>query len=156
MPVDTSYITPLASDPSTVNLYQAFTTFAQFMNSLENAVGVNAGSKTSVQSAAAPKQASWKITAAGNGHFVIQITNPSGTAPIQHQIASATDQSFDANSNSTMFTLGFGQTTLDIVDPHVTKYFRIQSRTAGSAWNSWLIYANASGVVSLASGALTV
>lgn len=157
MPVNRTYITPLAY--SNAALFQALNALANHADSLEKAVGVQIvpGTQNSVtNSASAPSAASWAITA-GNGHFLIQITNPSLTGvanPVQHQIESAVDQNFDANSAVTAFTLGVGQATLDVIDPGVTKYFRLRSRLVGSGWNSWRMYATSSGVVSLTSGAL--
>ncbi|MHB8734376.1 MAG: hypothetical protein ACYC6M_03640 [Terriglobales bacterium] len=142
------------ADPA---LYRALNTLAQGMDALQAAQGVSLASGTPASGAApAPPPAGWIVTA-GNGHFNIQISNPaySGLAPaLQHQVASAVNQNFDTNAATAVFTLGYGQTTLDVVDPGVTKYWRLRSRTLGSGWNAWQSYSTASGVTALASGAL--
>lgn len=157
MPVSRGYIAAFAADPDSDDLFQALTDLANFSDALEQASGqpVNAGTGATTP---APATASWTITAA-NGHFLVQITNPtpSGNAvqgPIQHQIASAVDQNWDANSQMTTYTLGVGEVTRDLVDPGVTKYWRLRSRYPGSAWNSWLTYSTTAGVVALSPGAL--
>ncbi|MGH9475436.1 MAG: hypothetical protein ACRD1C_03785 [Terriglobales bacterium] len=153
MPVNRAYITPYAI--SDVNLYQAFVALANQSDALELASGLVLGAPQGSQaSAAAPPAASWTI-AASQGHFVIQITNPpSATAPVQHQIRSALDQNFNANSSMAAFTLGLGETTRDIVDPNETRYWQIRSRYQGSSWNSWSSYATSYGVVGLNAGVL--
>ncbi|HVA64313.1 MAG TPA: hypothetical protein VNF74_11360 [Terriglobales bacterium] len=152
MPVDRSYIAPYAATDS--QAYQALTALANFSDALEKAAGVRVGGTAAAQ-APAPAQASW-IIAAATGHYTIQITNPAaaGSVAVQHQVRSATNQQFDANSAVSTFTLGLGQTTLDVVDPNLAKYWQIRSRYQGSAWNNWLTYANASGVVALNAGVL--
>ncbi|HUX66399.1 MAG TPA: hypothetical protein VMV31_02805 [Terriglobales bacterium] len=151
MPVDRSYIAPYAATDS--QAYQALTALANFSDALEKAAGVRVGSAAA--QAPAPPQASWTI-AASQGHYMLQIVNPtsSGSASIQHQVRSATDQNFNANSAVSTFTLGLGQTTLDVVDPNLSKYWQLRSRLQGSAWNNWLTYANAGGVVALNAGVL--
>lgn len=156
MPVDRAYITPYAITDS--DLYQALTQLANFSDALESAAGIQVGPGRTSSSAPAPAAASWQIEAA-NGHYLIQIVNPvpAGNglqAALQSQVASATSLAFDANSATTTYTLGIGQTTLDVIDPNVAKYWRLRSRYAGSGWNAWLTYANASGVAALNAGAL--
>jgi hypothetical protein len=75
---------------------------------------------------------------------------------MQHQIASSTSQTFDPSAGATTYTLGMGETTRDIVDPGVTKYWRLQSRLAGSAWNGWRMYTTSAGVAPVATGALKI
>ncbi|MGH9482514.1 MAG: hypothetical protein ACRD1L_10545 [Terriglobales bacterium] len=154
MPVDRAYITPYATSDS--DLYQALAGLASFSDGLEQAAGVRggrAGSAAQTQ-AAAPPAASWAITAS-QGHYLIEITNPaSATAPLQHQLQSASNTNFDTNSATTTVTLGLGQTSLDVINPNVSLYWRIRSRFQGSTWNTWLLYANAAGVVALNAGVL--
>ncbi|HXR96989.1 MAG TPA: hypothetical protein VN709_04015 [Terriglobales bacterium] len=157
MPVSRAYIAPFATSDG--NQFQAFTDLANFVDALEAAIGVRLGSGAR---ASAPAPASWTITAA-DGHVLIQISNPTGSgvqpAPqpmVQHQIASSASQTFDPSAGTTTYTLGMGETTRDIVDPGVTKYWRLQSRLAGSAWNGWRMYATSAGVVPVATGALKI
>lgn len=153
MPVSRAHITPYASVDA--NQFQAFTDLANFVDTLEKAIGVRVGGSAN-NSAAPPPAVSWTVTA-GNGHFLIQIGEAGGTGtqpPIQHQIASSATADFSDAEAVTTYTLGVGETTRDIVDPGVTKYWRLQSRYPGSAWNGWRLYATAAGVVALASGAL--
>lgn len=154
MPVSRAYITPYATSDS--NLYQALVALANFSDGLETATGVRVGQagSTAQTQAPAPPQASWTITAA-QGHYQISIANPASvTAPVQHQLQSASSTNFDADSSTTTFTLGLAQTTLDVVDPNLALYWRLRSRTSGGAWNNWLTYSGTSGVVALNAGAL--
>ncbi|HEY7855887.1 MAG TPA: hypothetical protein VIC32_05540 [Terriglobales bacterium] len=165
MPVSRAYIAPFASSNGSNdgNQFQAFTDLANFVDALEAAIGIRLGSGAR---ASAPAAASWTITAA-NGHFLIQISSPTGSGArpaaqptmqpmVQHQIASSTSQTFDPSAGATTYTLGMGETTRDIVDPGVTKYWRLQSRLAGSAWNGWRMYTTSAGVVPVATGALKI
>ena len=142
------------ADPA---LYRALNTLAQALDGLQTAQGISLASAAAAAGAApAPPAAGWTVTA-GNGHFLVQIANPAyaGLAPaLQHQVASAVNQTFDGNAATTVLTLGYGQTSLDVVDPGVTKYWRLRSRTLGSGWNAWQTYSTASGVTALASGVL--
>jgi hypothetical protein len=160
MPVDRSYIMQFAYDPAQVNLFQALSSLANFSDGLEQAAGVTVGaSSTSTQAQTpAPAQATWTIAAA-NGHYMISITNPtvSGqtTQPlIQHTVRSALDQNFNANSSMNTYSLGFGQISIDVIDPNETRYWQIQSRYPGSNWNNWLTYSTSAGVVALNAGNL--
>ncbi len=157
MPVSRGYINSFAADPDDNDMFQAFTDVANFADALEQAIGqqVGAGQASSLPT---PGSAGWTIAAA-NGHFMVQITNPAPAAgasqpPIQHQVASAVDLNFNTNSAVTTYTLGLGELTRDIVDPGVTKYFRIRSRFPGSTWNNWMTYSTAAGVVALSPGVL--
>lgn len=154
MPVSRAHITPYASVDA--NQFQAFSDLANFVDALEKAIGMRVGSQAAANSVAAPAAVGWTV-AAGNGHFLIQIADPAaaGTqAPIQHQIASSETADFSDAGGVNTYTLGVGETTRDIVDPGVTKYWRLRSRYPGSAWNGWRLYATAAGVVALAPGAL--
>jgi hypothetical protein len=155
MPVDRSYIASFAYDPASLALFQALTQLANFSDALEAAAGVRVGAGGGPSAAPAPAPASWTIAAA-QGHFLVAITNPAsaGSTPLQHEIQSAASTLFDANSAVSDYVLGLGQTTVDIINPNLTLYWRLRSRTPGSAWNSWLLYANASGVAALNAGAL--
>jgi hypothetical protein len=155
MPVDRSYIAQFAYSPADVNLFQALTQLANFSDALEQAAGVRIGSSGASAGAPAPGMASWTITAA-EGHFQIMIANPVslGATLLQHEIQSAASTLFDAHSGVSDYVLGLGQTTADIVSPNQPLYWRLRSRTPGSAWNSWRIYAGATGVASLNAGAL--
>lgn len=156
MPVDRSYIQPLATDPDPGqrNLYQALTALANFGDTLEKAAGVSATGGSGAAQAAAPAQATAAITAA-QGHYVVQMTNPqNAAAAIQHQLQSAISQNFDANSATNTFTLGLGALSLDMVDPNENRYWRWRSRYQGSAWNPWRAYATAAGIVALNAGVL--
>lgn len=152
MPVSRGNINGLATqDPVS---FQAFTDLANFVDALEASIGVHVGA--GARQPAAPPAAAWSVSAA-NGHYLVQIANPesgSAPAPLQHQFESATAATFDANAATTTYTLGVGETTRDLVDPGVSKFFRLRSRYPGSAWNSWQLFATAAGVVALASGAL--
>lgn len=152
MPVSRAYIAPFAATNNSE--FQAFTALANFCDALEQAIGVRIGANGS-SSVPPPPPAQWTISAA-NGHYLVQITNPNGSsqAPIQHQIASSTDVNFDAQGSTTTYSLGVGETSRDIVDPGVTKYWRIQSRHPGSTWNGWRLYSTSTGVTALSSGAL--
>ena len=152
MPVSRAHISPYASTDT--NQFQAFTDLANFMDALEKAIGTRVGGASA--STPAPAAVGWTITAA-EGHYLIQIADPSGSGvqpPIQHQIASSAAADFGAAAAVNTYTLGVGETTRDIVDPGVVKYWRLQSRYQGSEWNGWRLYATAAGVVALASGAL--
>lgn len=156
MPVDRSYIQPLATDPDPGqrNLYQALTALANFGDTLEKAAGIRATGGSGAGQAGAPAAAAAAITAA-QGHYVVQMTNPaSAPAPVQHQLQAATSLHFDADSATNTYTLGLGQLSLDLVDPNETRYWRWRSRYQGSGWNAWRTYATASGVVALNAGAL--
>lgn len=152
MPVSRAHIASYATTDT--NQFQAFTDLANFVDSLEKAIGVRVGSTASTT--APPAAVSWTITAS-EGHYLIQIGDPTGTGtqpPIQHQIASSTTADFEDAAAVNTYTLGVGETTRDFVDPGVTKYWRLQSRYPGSAWNGWRLYATSAGVVALATGAL--
>lgn len=158
MPVNRAFIEQFAysEDQNTIDLFQALTQLANFSDALESATGVNLSPSSSSQSAAAaaPASGTWSVTGA-SGQFTVQLTpDPSVTAPVQYQIQSAVDQNFDANSSVQSFTLGFGQQTLTIVDPGSTKFFRMQCRTQGSGWSTWLMYADATGVTAVVAGSL--
>ncbi|MGH9413014.1 MAG: hypothetical protein ACRD0Y_04665 [Terriglobales bacterium] len=153
MPVNRAYINGfLISSPA---LFQALSALANQSDALEQAAGVVLGtSGGSTASAPVPAAAQWVISAS-EGHFLIQITKSSAArAPIQHQLRSALDQSFNANSSLMICTLGFGETTRDIIDPNETRYWQLRSRYQGSGWNSWSTYATSYGVVALNAGAL--
>ena len=153
MPVNRAYITPYATTDS--NAYQAFTVLANFADALEQAIGVRLGAN-GPSNAPAPAPVGFGVSA-GNGHFLIQIDDVAASAvqpPIQHQIASSTSADFADQGAITTYTLGLGETTRDIVDPGVTKFWRLRSRSAGSAWNAWQLYSTAAGVVALSSGTL--
>lgn len=153
MPVNRAYINGFAT--SNAALYQALTALANQADALERTAGVTLGTPGGSQAAtAAPAAAQWTITAS-QGHYVVQITNPAAaTAAIQHQIRSALDENFNANSTMATFTLGLGEGTRDIVDPNETRYWQLRSRYQGSNWNSWRSYATTAGVVALNAGAL--
>ena len=152
MPVDRSYIAQFAYDPAQTDLYQALTQLANFSDTLEQKAGIRVSATGST--APAPAASQWAIAAAA-GHYLIQITPPAAaTAPVQHQLRSALDQNFDANSSVFTYTLGLGENTLDLVDPNETRYWQMRSRYQGSGWNNWLSYATAAGVVALNAGAL--
>lgn len=153
MPVNRSYINGFAvSNPP---LFQALSTLANQSDALERAAGVVLGGPAAGSAAApAPPPAQWLITAS-EGHFVIQITPPAGaTAPMQHQLRSALNQSFNLHASVNAYTLGLGECTRDIVDPNETRYWQIRSRYQGSDWNSWSAYATSYGVVALNAGDL--
>ncbi len=155
MPVDRSYIAQFAYDPANNALFQALTQLANFSDALEQAAGVRVGAGGGTAAAPAPAAASWTIAAA-QGHFLIAIANPAaaGTTPLQHEIQSAASTLFDANSSVNDYVLGLGQATVDIIDPNTTLFWRLRSRTPGSVWNSWRLYADAGGVAALNAGAL--
>lgn len=157
MPVSRAYIAPYAVTDS--SLYQALSDLANHADALEKALGVCvAASATAPVAAAAapPAPVSWSVQA-GNGHFLVQIADPAMpgvSAPLLHQLETSLDGNFDANGSVNRYTLGVGQITLDLVDPGVTKYFRLRSRQQGSNWNAWRTFSTKIGVTALASGAL--
>ncbi|TAN23905.1 MAG: hypothetical protein EPN33_03560 [Acidobacteria bacterium] len=152
MPINRSYINGFAvSNPL---LFQALSTLANQSDALERATGVVLGAPSGGAAAPAPPPAHWLITA-NQGHFVIQITTPANaTAPVQHQIRSALNQSFNLQASVNIYTLGYGECTRDIVDPNETRYWQLRSRYQGSSWNAWAAYATSYGVVALNAGAL--
>ncbi len=153
MPVNRANFAPFAVSDS--SQFQAFTDLANFADALERAAGVRIGAN-GASNTPAPAPATWTVSAL-NGHFVVQVTDQPSSAtqpPVQHQIASSTSINFDNLAGITTYTLGLGETTRDIVDPGVTKYWRLQSRYPGSAWNGWRLYATSSGVAALSSGPL--
>lgn len=153
MPVNRAYINGFAT--ANGPLYQALSALANQSDALEKAAGLVLGTSSGSQaSSPAPAAAQWTITAR-NGHFLVQITNPaSATAPVQHQVRSGLNQNFDANASVASYTLGFGQTTLDVIDPNEARFWQIQSRYQGSAWNGWSTYTGPSGAMALNAGAL--
>lgn len=153
MPVNRSYINGFAvSNPL---LFQALSMLANQSDALERATGLVLGAPSAGSTAApAPPPAQWLITAS-EGHFVIQITTPAGaSAPVQHQIRSALNQSFNLQASVNLYTLGCGECTRDLVDPNETRYWQIRSRYQGSDWNAWAAYATSYGVVALNAGDL--
>jgi hypothetical protein len=143
MPVDRAYISPLltSADPEVRNIGQAAQTLANQSDAIEKASGlsIQVGGKATAANAAvtAPPASSAKVTA-GSGHFLVQIAAPGSNTPmVQHQLRSATDSGF--GQNVTIYTLGFGQLTLDVVDPGVTKYWALRSQLQGSTWNAWAL-----------------
>lgn len=157
MPVSRGWINQLLqADPVA---WRATTDLANHADALEQSLGVEVLSGQQAGAAlrpAPPAPSAWTI-AAGSGHFAVALTPPSGAPQsrwIQYELQSATDTNFNANSNVSTFTLGLGATTLDVVDPGVTKFWRARWRTLGSSWSGWRNYASAGGVVALSSGPL--
>jgi len=151
MPVNRAYISGYAV--SDTQAYQALTALADFSDRLEQSMGVLVGTGTAATLPAPP--AAQLTIAASEGHYVVQITNPSSaTAPVQHELRSSSDLNFNVNSSLATFTLGLGQTSLDVVDPNVPRYWQIRSRYQGSAWTGWRTYANSNGVQALNAGVL--
>lgn len=149
MPVSRAYIAPLltSGDPAVRSIGQAATDLANQSDAIESAAGlaIQVGAKSTAASPSvnAPAATSMTVTVA-NGHFLVQIAAPSSNTPIlQHQLRSATDSGF--SQNVTVYTLGFGQLTLDVVDPAVTKYWALRSQVQGSTWNQWSLLSGPNG-----------
>lgn len=147
----------LSRDEHMQTVYQALSSIADGIDQVHSAIGIQpvpgSGSGTAHP---APAPVQFSVTA-GNGHFIVTVTNPTVSGiqvPLQHELQSAKDTNFNANSSVTTYTLGVNQLSLDVVDPGVTKYWRIRSRYQGSGWNQWQFYSNSSGIVSLSSGTL--
>lgn len=119
-----------------------------------------------------PSPAQFTVTGA-NARFHIVITNPQNLQPksaavllqnagvnlnstgaaIYHQLQSAVDTNFNANSNVSTY----GPTTdvvLDIGDPNTTKFWRLRSSFDQVNWNAWQIFQSAAvcGPVAIWSG----
>ena len=153
MPVSRGWINQLL--PADSVAWRATTDLANHADALEQSLGVEVLSGQQAGAAlrpAPPAPSAWTI-AAGSGHFAVALTPPNG-AWVQYELQSAKDTNFNANSSVSDYTLGLGATTLDVVDPGVTKFWRARWRTLGSSWSGWRNYASAGGVVALSSGAL--
>lgn len=150
MPVDRQWIDGYAVDRP--DLYQALTSLADASDAMESAAGLSLG--TQAQQAPVPAAPSQFAVTAANGHFVLTVSPPAPPPMVQYEAQSAVDQNWGSGSQISDFLLGFGQGSLDVVDPGATKFWRLRWRAAGSAWSKWLTYSNSQGVVALSSGNL--
>jgi hypothetical protein len=133
------------------------------IDALKKHVGIDGGQSVDTGATTAnliPPFATFNVQGV-DGHWIFTLTNPEDqTAPspsvrrrwlsenrnqigrtILHQIQSATDTNFDANSNVTTYGPS-DKTSYDETDPNQTKFWRWRSSYDGENWNDWKYFEN--------------